>query len=113
MSDIIIAESAANLALDTFLIDEASLHSDNPSTAGDNELSGVGYSRQSVTFLTAANAKRLLQDDAVFTVTAGDTVAWISYWYQGDFVIARKLITAIEYSQSGTFTLSADTELVL
>ncbi len=113
MEELIIAVDSANTALNTFLIDTVSLHSDNPSTTGLNELSSVGYARQSFTFQPAVAGKRNGATSVSFNLTTGDTIAWIAYWYQGVFVIAKKVDPALVFNQDGTAVLNETTVLEL
>jgi len=110
---VILSVTAANAALNTFQIDQVSLHSDNPSTTGANELTSAGYSRKPFGFAAAANAKRQANTTAVFDLTAGDEVAWVSYWYQGAFVVAKQVSPALVFNQDGTATLGSETVLEL
>lgn len=113
MDDIIVAESAANAALDTFVIDTVSLHSDNPGTTGSNEISGGGYSRQAFSFAPASGGKRVANAAAVFNVQSGASILWVAYWSGSTFTLARKESSAIALSADGTCTLPVTTELEL
>lgn len=113
MSDVILSVVAANAALNTFQIDQVSLHSDNPSTTGANELNSTGYARQPFSFGAASDAKRQANVNAVFNLTAGDTVAWVAYWYQGAFTVARRVNPSLVFNQDGTATLDTNTVLEL
>lgn len=113
MSDVILSVAAANAALNTFQIDQVSLHSDNPSTTGANEITSAGYARKPFSFEAAANGQRQASDSAVFELTAGDEVSWVSYWYQGNFTLAKQVTPALVFNQDGTATLDANTVLEL
>lgn len=113
MSDMIISEAAANTALDTFQINKASLHSGDPGTNGANELSSQDYARQDFGFSAANGAQRQANTSAVFNVAVDDQVAWIAYWNDTVFTIARRVDPAIVYSQDGTLTLGDETVLEL
>ncbi|WNO60448.1 hypothetical protein [Rheinheimera sp. MMS21-TC3] len=113
MSDVILSVTAANAALNTFQIDQVSLHSDNPSTTGDNELNSTGYARQPFSFNAAVNGQRQAEVNAVFDLTAGDEVSWVSYWYQGNFTLAKQVTPALVFNQDGTATLDTNTLLEL
>jgi hypothetical protein len=113
MSNIIISVAAANAALNTFQIDQVSLHSGNPSTTGANELTSAGYSRKSFGFAAAADAKRQANTTAVFDLVSGVEVAWVAYWYQGAFTVAKQVNPALVFNQDGTATLGSDTVLEL
>ena len=113
MSDVILSVTAANSALNTFQIDQVSLHSDNPSTTGANELTSLGYARQSFSFAASENGQRLAATTAIFDLAAGDTVAWVAYWYQGSFTIAKQVSPALVFNQEGQATLGSQTVLEL
>lgn len=113
MSDVILSITAANAALNTLQIDQVSLHSDNPSTTGANELNSAGYARQPFSFAAAANGQRQATVSAVFDLTAGDEVSWVSYWYQGNFTLAKQATPALVFNQDGTATLDTNTVLEL
>lgn len=113
MSDVIISVATADAALNTFQIDQVSLHSDNPSTTGANELNSAGYARQPFSFGAASNARRQATVSAVFNLTAGDAVAWVAYWYQGSFTIAKQVSPALVFNQDGAATLDTNTLLEL
>lgn len=104
----IVSVAAANAALNTYQIDQVSLHSGNPSTTGENEIDSAEYSRQPFSFAAADNARRYGVSDASFNLKAGDVIAWAAYWYEGAFVIAKALNAPITYSQDGSALLKAD-----
>lgn len=113
MSDVILSITAANSALNTFQIDQVSLHSDNPSTTGANEITSAGYARKPFSFAAASNGQRQASVSAVFDLTAGDEISWVSYWYQGVFVAAKQVSPTLVFNQDGTATLDASTTLEL
>lgn len=113
MSGILIAEAAANTALNTFNITKASLHSANPSTTGANELISADYVRQDFTFESASGGQRFGSEPATFTLKAGDEIAWVSYWNDSVFTTARQVSPPIIFLQDGTLKLGIDTVLEL
>lgn len=113
MSDVIISIAAANAALNTFQIDQVSLHSGNPSTTGANELTSAEYARQPFSFAAASEGKRQASINAAFTLSEGDSVAWVAYWYQGSFTVAKQVTPALVFNQDGTATLDTNTVLEL
>jgi hypothetical protein len=68
-----------NAALDSVVIDGASLHSAFPGSTGANELSGGSYARQSIVVNPSSGGLRLLNASAVFPVPAS-TVRWVGFW---------------------------------
>ena len=108
----IVAISAQNAALDTYQITQVSLHSDNPSTTGANELASADYVRQNFTFAAADNGRRYGVSNATFDLKIGDVVAWAAYWNGGTFVLAKQLTAPISFNQDGQCVLkAADTYL--
>lgn len=110
---IIIAESAANAALDSFTITTASLHSDNPGLTGANEVTGGSYARQSFTFSAASAGARVGNATSVFDVINGTTINWVAYWNGPTFVVARKTAAPLVFSQDGKVNLDSATKLEL
>ena len=74
-------EAAKNTMLDSLSITHASLHSDDPSTTGANEITGgsPAYARKAVTINAAAASSRALNADVTFDVPAV-TVKYVGYW---------------------------------
>lgn len=83
-----------------------SLHTSNPTETGlVGELSSAGYSRQSATLLPAEGERRYLENDVVFNLLSGTSVAYIGYWSGADFIGYDLLATE--------FTLNSDQEVKL
>lgn len=63
-------------------IDQMSLHSGAPGSAGtDNEVTGAGYARQSVTWAAAANGARDIAAEVTFTIPdVSVTITAIGLW---------------------------------
>lgn len=59
-----------------------SLHSADPGTAGDNELTGgsPAYARQAVSWAAASSGAKARSGTEVFDVPAGTTVRWVGFW---------------------------------
>lgn len=108
-----ITVTTKNLMLDNVAIDSVGLHSGSPSDTGtENELTSVNYARQSCSFGSASGGKRLLVDDAVFNLTAGDVVTHVSYWSAGVFVMYQEIST-ISYESSGLMYISKNTTEIM
>ena len=75
-------EAAKNSMLDALSITHISLHDDDPSTTGANEVSGgsPAYARQAATINAAASSSRALDADVTFDVPTGTTVMHVGYW---------------------------------
>ena len=73
--------AAKNTMLDSLTVAYASLHSDDPSTTGANEVSGGSptYARKAVIFDAAAASARALNADVTFDVPA-ETIKYVGYW---------------------------------
>lgn len=73
--------AAKNTMLNALTVAYASLHTDDPSTTGANEVSGgsPAYARKAVTFNTASGGARALNADVTFDVPAC-TVKYVGYW---------------------------------
>jgi len=101
------------IMLDALVPDAVSLHSADPGTIGDNELSGgsPAYARQTPSFNAASGGSRDLAADLTFDVPAGATVAYVGYW-QGTTFLGSDAVTAETYAAQGTYkVLAAGTSL--
>ncbi len=74
-------DAAKNTMLDALTVAYASLHTDDPSTTGTNEVTGgsPAYARKAVTINAAAAGSRALNADVTFDVPAC-TVKHVGYW---------------------------------
>jgi hypothetical protein len=91
------------------LMTKVALHSGDPGGANSatNELSGGGYARVTIGWNTASGGA--IDDTATpaFTVGAGASVQWISFWNSGGTVrYAKKLVTTENFGAAGTYTLT-------
>ncbi|GAB3693607.1 phage tail fiber protein [Nocardiopsis oceani] len=92
-------------------VSEVSLHDGDPGEEGDNELSGSGYSRQSVSFDDASGGSAPADDDIVFDVPGdGTEVTHVGVWTDDGTFLAGGSTTEESFSNPGTYTL---TELTL
>lgn len=70
-------------------ITELSLHTGDPGTAGDNEVTGGTYSRQTVTWSAATGGTATVDGEVVFDVPGGTSVTHVGAWNtDGDLVAA-------------------------
>jgi hypothetical protein len=105
-------DNALNIMLNAFGTAAAyvSLHTDNPSTNGANEVSNGTYARQEPNW-DAADAGNLTNDDAiVFDVPGSTTIKFLGYWSQdtgGTFYGSRALDADQTYATAGTYTIAA------
>lgn len=102
---------ALNLMVDSLadLVVELSLHDDDPSTDGSNELTGSGYARQTPTWGAAASGTATMSGTLTFSVPAG-TVAYVGYWGTagaGTFYGSDALDSPETYAGSGEFKLTS------
>jgi hypothetical protein len=105
-------DNALNIMLDAFGTAAAfvSLHTDNPSTTGANEVSNGTYARQEPNW-AAATAGNLTNDDAiVFDVPGSTTIKFLGYWSadtNGTFYGSRALDADQTFATAGTYTIAA------
>ena len=95
-----------SLMLDSVTITHASLHTADPGTAGDFEVSGSGYARQVVTMSAAANGLRAAANQPVFSVPAATTVAHIGLWNNTTFLGSADPVDET-FTNAGTYTVTS------
>lgn len=80
-----LVDARLNAMLDNLsaALDEVSLHDGFPGTTGANEISGGGYSRQSITWNAAATGALNSSNAPAFSVASATTVRWIGYYDTG------------------------------
>lgn len=86
-----------------------SLHTDDPSTNGANEVAGGSYARKSASWGSPANATVTNSGNIVFDVPASTTIKFIGYWSassSGTFYGSRALDTNQTFATAGTYTIS-------
>lgn len=109
--------TAKNLMLDALAVVmlRVAAHSDDPGAANqaDNELSGGGYARQAIAWNAATGGAIDSSNAPQFSIEAGDTVSWLSFWNTAGTVrYAKKNVTDEAFGGAGTYTLSdADFDL--
>jgi len=86
---------------------QVSLHTGNPGTTGANEVTGgsPAYTRESITWNTAASANLDSSNAPVFDVPAGTTVSYFGLWNGSTFLGGVPLSSAETFSAQGTYTL--------
>lgn len=105
-------ETGRNLMLDALgtAASHASLHTSSPGTNGSNELTGTGYTRQTIPWASASAGTATTDDAIVFTVPGDRTISHIGYWSAGTagtFYGFRELDTPQTFATSGTYTIAA------
>lgn len=115
-----LSAAAKNLMLDALCkgtnpsvsIAYASLHDDDPSTTGANELTGgsPAYARKAITFDSAsAGASAQSGADPEFDVPASTTVKYVGYWSaatSGTF-LGSDPVTEEVFAAQGKYTLNS------
>lgn len=102
-----ITVAAFNAALNGMDLGPISLHSADPGTGADNEISGGGYARQTATFAAAANAQRV-GSEVTFSVPAGAQIKWAVIWNAAKTVAQDIVLLATPetYGNNGQFKFS-------
>lgn len=109
--------TAKNVMLDALaaVMLRVALHSGDPgaANAADNELSGGGYARQAIAWNAASGGSVDSSNAPAFSIEAGDTVSWISFWNTAGTVrYIKKDVTNEAFGAAGTYTLTdADFDL--
>lgn len=89
-----------------------SLHDDDPGETGDNEISGGGYARQTITWNAPAAGNLDSSNIPEFDVPIS-TVAWVGLWDGGTFQARAALAAPVVFAAPGVFRLlDADATLV-
>jgi hypothetical protein len=85
-----------------------SLHTDNPSTTGANEVSGGAYARESAEWDSASGGVLTNDSPIVFDVPGSTTVKFLGYWSSGGvFYGSRELDADQTFATDGPYTISA------
>lgn len=94
-------------------ITHLSLHDDDPSTSGANEVSGgsPAYARKSVTWAAASSASVAMSGTVAFDVPSSTTVKYVGYWSasSGGTFRGAKAVTNETFAGQGTYTVTAAT----
>lgn len=86
-----------------------SLHTDDPSTGGTDEVSGGAYTREAITWDAAASASISTSASIVFDVPGSTTITHLGYWSAstaGTFYGSRALDTSQTFATAGTYTVA-------
>ncbi len=107
-----LVDAGKNLLLDGFAsgVTFVSLHTDDPSTGGTDEVSGGAYARESVLWDAAASASISTSASIVFDVPGSTTITHLGYWSastSGTFYGSRALDTSQTFATAGTYTIAA------
>lgn len=103
--------TARNVMLDALgvVLTRIALHSGDPgaANAADNELSGGGYARATVTWAAASGGTMDETASPTISVEGGDTVSWISGWNTAATVrYFKKDVTNEVFGANGTYQLT-------
>lgn len=111
-------DTAKNLMLDALaaVAVYASLHDNDPSTNGANEISGgsPAYARKAITWNAAATHNLDNNANPVFDVASGKTVKYVGFWSasSGGTFYGYIDVTDEVFAGQGTYTLS-DADIAL
>lgn len=98
--------STRNAMLDSLTVTHASLHTGDPGTTGNNEVTGGTYSRQVVTMGTASNGTRSATNQPVFNIPAATTVSYIGLWNNTTFLGSADPVDEV-FANPGTYTVTS------
>lgn len=85
-----------------------SLHTADPGTGGTSEVTGGAYTREAVSWASAASASVSTSASIVFDVPGSTTITHLGYWSastSGTFYGSRALDTSQTYATAGTYTI--------
>jgi hypothetical protein len=89
--------------------DFVSLHTDDPSTTGTNEVTGGSYTRESPAWGTASAGAITNASAIVFDVPSSTTIKFLGYWSAstaGTFYGSRALDQNQTFATAGTYTIA-------
>lgn len=106
-----LVDAGKNLLLDGFAggVTFVSLHTADPSTGGTNEVSGGAYTREGISWASAASASVSTSASIVFDVPGSTTITHLGYWSAstaGTFYGSRALDTSQTFATAGTYTIA-------
>ena len=87
-----------------------SLHTADPSTGGSSEVTGGSYTRESVSWASAASGSVTTNANIVFDVPGSTTITHLGYWSAstaGTFYGSRALDTSQTFATDGTYTIAS------
>jgi hypothetical protein len=94
----------------TTLATHVSLHTDDPSTTGANEVTGGAYARELADWAAASGGTAVNDGAIVFDVPSSTTIKFLGYWSAGTagtFYGSRALDADQTYATAGTYTIAA------
>ena len=106
-----LVDAGKNLLLDGFAggVSFVSLHTADPSTDGSSEVSGGSYTREAVSWASAASGSVSTNASVVFDVPGSTTITHLGYWSastSGTFYGSRSLDTNQTFATAGTYTIA-------
>lgn len=106
-----LVDAGKNLLLDGLAggVSFVSLHTADPSTGGTNEVSGGAYTREAISWASAASASVSTSASIVFDVPGSTTITHLGYWSastSGTFYGSRALDTSQTFATAGTYTIA-------
>lgn len=107
-----LVDAGKNLMLDGFAggVTFVSLHTADPSTGGTSEVSASPYTRESVSWSSAASGSLTTGSAVVFDVPGSTTITHLGYWSastSGTFYGSRALDTSQTFATAGTYTIAS------
>lgn len=84
----------------------ASLHTGDPGSTGSNEVSGGGYTRQSITWGTASDGIVETSSPVTFNVPGDTTVYYVGLWDGATFLGYLTLESPETFSSPGTLEVT-------
>jgi hypothetical protein len=87
-----------------------SLHTADPSTDGSSEVSASPYTREGVSWSSAASGSLTTGSAVVFDVPGSTTITHLGYWSastSGTFYGSRALDTSQTFATAGTYTIAS------
>lgn len=108
-----LVDAGKNLMLDGFAgsVTFVSLHTADPSTGGTDEVSASPYTREAVSWASAASGSLQNDTQIVFDVPGSTTITHLGYWSastSGTFYGSRALDTNQTFATAGTYTIGAN-----
>lgn len=106
-----LVDAGKNLLLNGFAasVTFVSLHTADPSTGGTSEVSASPYTREGVSWASAASASMQNSAPVVFDVPGSTTITHLGYWSastSGTFYGSRALDTSQTFATAGTYTIA-------
>lgn len=96
------------------LVDEVSIHTADPGSGADNEVSGGGYSRQSASFAAADGNSMALASTLEFDGPNNEDATWFAIWGSGPTRLGKGQISGdTAFNAEGRFDLTTGTTVTL